>query len=41
MRKDKETISSMRHGFYITSKASCEISSIKLKYGIVVFALEE
>jgi hypothetical protein len=41
MRKEKETISCMRHDFYTTSKTSCEISSIKLKYGIVVFALEE
>jgi hypothetical protein len=32
-------MSCMRHGFYTTSKTSCEISSIKLKYGIVVFAL--
>ncbi len=41
MRKEKETTYCMRYGFYTTSKISCEISSIKFKYGIVVFALEE
>jgi hypothetical protein len=41
MRKEKETMSCMRHGFYTTSKTSSEIGIIKFKYGIVVFALEE
>ena len=43
MRKKKKTMFCMRHGFYITFKTSCEISSIKFKYGIVtvVFALEK
>ena len=40
MRKEKETMSCMRHGFYAISKTSCEISSIKFKYEIVVFVLE-
>jgi hypothetical protein len=31
----------MRYGFYTTSKTSCEISSIKFKYGKMVFALKE
>ena len=34
-------MSYMRSGFYTTSKISCEIKSIKFKYGIVVFALEK
>ena len=31
----------MRYGFYTISKTSCEISSIKFKYRIVVFVLKE
>ncbi len=50
MRKEKETMSCMRHGSNTTSKTLCEISSIKtlceissikFKYEIVVFVLEE
>jgi hypothetical protein len=41
MSKENERLSCMRHGFYTTFKILCEISSIKFKYEIVVFALEE
>lgn len=41
MSKEKKIMFCMRHCFYTTSKTSCEIRSIKLKYGIVMFVLEE
>lgn len=34
-------MSCMRRGFYTTSNTLCEISSIKFRYGIVVFVLGE